>query len=53
MELETTNVLKVEFCKSIIHSKAALTYAQAQEMLDDRSSVHLSIIQDLFVNYLF
>ena len=28
-------IQNVKFCKSLIHSRAALTYQKAQEMIDD------------------
>ncbi|RYG67410.1 RNB domain-containing ribonuclease [archaeon] len=31
---ENANILNVDFCKSVIHSKASLSYAQAQDILD-------------------
>ncbi len=31
----TATILSVRYCKSSIHSKAAMTYAEAQALLDD------------------
>jgi exosome complex exonuclease DIS3/RRP44 len=33
------NIINVQFCKSVIHSKASLSYAQAQDVLDLPESV--------------
>ena len=34
------SIVDVKFCKSVIHSKASLTYDEAQTMLDTYSSTH-------------
>ncbi|MES1917802.1 MAG: hypothetical protein MHM6MM_009508, partial [Cercozoa sp. M6MM] len=39
MRLDTAEVLKVDFCKSIIRSRAALSYAEAQRRIDDKSDM--------------
>ena len=31
------SILNTKYCKSVIHSKASLTYGQAQKMLDDKT----------------
>ncbi len=36
------SIVDVKFCKSVIHSKASLTYDEAQTMLDTYSSSHKS-----------
>uniref|UniRef100_A0A6G1SHB6 Ribosomal RNA-processing protein 40 n=1 Tax=Aceria tosichella TaxID=561515 RepID=A0A6G1SHB6_9ACAR len=46
MTKDTAEVLEVRFARSIINSKASLTYEKAQEMIDDKSqngAIHKSL----------
>jgi VacB/RNase II family 3'-5' exoribonuclease len=46
MSKDTAEVLEVKFARSIINSKASLTYEKAQEMIDDKSqngAIHKSL----------
>ena len=39
---KTIEVVNVEFCKSVIHSRASLTYQRAQEIIDSESQDELA-----------